>query len=119
MKQLQIFALVVVLGALAAFAAFAAVAQTISHGVVLSCTGVVTGSTFNFYKATTSGAEAKPAIATGIATCNYTDTAVVIGTKYYYTMTETAGGVESAPSNEVSAQVVPPNAPTNPTATAF
>ena len=92
--------------------------QTITHGITLTCTGVA-GATFNIYRTTTSGAEAKPALATGLATCSYTDPTAVVGTKYFYTATQTVGGVESAPSTEVSAQIVPPAAPTNPQTSVF
>jgi hypothetical protein len=92
--------------------------QVIQHGVTLSCTQSGTGTaTFSVYRAIASGAEAKPALASNLATCSYLDSTAVIGTKYYYTMTETVGGVESGPSVEVSAQIpVPPNPPTNPAA---
>ena len=92
-------------------------AQVISHGITLTCTQSGTGTaTFNVYRATTSGGETHPPLASGLSTCSYNDTTAVIGTKYFYTMTEVVGGIESAPSNEVSAQIVPPNAPTNPAA---
>lgn len=94
------------------------VGQTTQHGVTLSCTGA-TGATFSVYRSTTSGGETKPALASGLTSCAYNDTTIVLGTKYYYTMTQTVGGVESGPSNEASAQVVQPDAPTNPKATVY
>lgn len=93
--------------------------QTIQHGVQLACTQSGTGTaTFSVYRATASHAEAKPPLASGLTSCSYFDSSIVAGTTYYYTVTETVGGVESGPSTEVSAQtLVPPNAPTNPSAT--
>jgi hypothetical protein len=87
--------------------------QVVTHGVTLSCTGVA-GATFTFYRTTTAGTEAKPPLATGLATCQYEDTTAVVGTKYFYTATQTVGGVESGPSSEVSAQIIVPPNPTNP-----
>jgi hypothetical protein len=94
----------------------AAAAQTIQHGVLLTCTSV-SGTTYSFYRATVSGAEAQPPLASALPTCQYDDLTAVIGTKYYYTVTGTVGGVQSRPSLEVSAQIpVPPDAPLNPAA---
>lgn len=99
--------------------AASALAQSAApHGVRLACTGSA-GATFNVYRATATGAEAKPPLATNLSSCAYDDTSAVIGTKYFYTMTQTVGGVESGPSQEVSAQIVLPTAPTNASATVF
>jgi fibronectin type 3 domain-containing protein len=95
--------------------AAAAISQQIPHGVTLTWAWAGVGpTTFNVYRATASGAEAKPALASGLASPTYTDGTAVIGTKYFYTVTATAGGVESAPSAEVGAQIVQPPAPANP-----
>jgi fibronectin type 3 domain-containing protein len=92
-----------------------AAAQTIQHGVNVSWSWSGTGTaTYNVYRSTTSGAEAKPPIVSGITITTYNDSTAIIGTKYYYTVTATVGGVESVPSAEVSAQIVLPNPPTNP-----
>lgn len=90
-------------------------AQAIQHGVTLSCNGNA-GALFSIYRATTQGAEVKPPLAANLSACNYVDTSAVIGTKYFYTMTQTVGGVESGPSSEVSAQIVQPPPPSNPSA---
>lgn len=76
-----------------------------------------TGATYNIYRATTSGGEnyATPLNATPLVagTTAYYDATVAIGTTYYYTACAVGpGGVLSAPTSEVSAQIpVPPNAP--------
>ncbi len=102
---------------LAACSIYLAHAQVIQHGVTIAWTWTGTGSpTYNVYRATASGAEAAPALASGIAALTYNDATAAIGTKYYYTVTATVGGVESGPSSEVSAQIVLPNAPANPNA---
>jgi hypothetical protein len=98
----------------------AAFGQQIQHGVILSCSWSGTGApTFSVYRATVSGGEAKPALATGLPLCGYTDSTAVVGTKYFYTVTATVGGVESAPSSEVSALITVPPGPTNPSTAVF
>ena len=92
--------------------------QAATHGVTLSWGNPNTGTTtFNVYRSLTSGGEIAPPLATGLTVLTYADNTAVVGTKYFYTVTATVGGVESAPSLEVSAQIVLPNAPTNPAAT--
>jgi len=95
-----------------------AAAQTAQHGVTLSCTGIA-GATFNIYRATTSKGEVKPPLASGLPSCAFTDTTVVSGTTYFYTATQVVGGIESAPSNEITAQISIPSAPTNLTGVVF
>jgi hypothetical protein len=107
MKLKLSFALLILVGSVHA--------QQTQHGVDLSCTGN-SGSTFSIYRTTAAGAETKPPLAANLTTCAYSDNSIVIGTTYFYTMTQTVGGVESGPSLEVSAQIMPPNAPTNPKA---
>lgn len=76
-----------------------------------------TGATYNVYRSTTSGGEnyATPLNSTPLVAGStaFYDSTVVIGTTYYYTLAAVgSGGVLSAPTSEVSAQVpVPPNAP--------
>ena len=112
MRKLLVVAFVLLTGMLAS-------AQTVQHGITLSWSWTGTGTvTYSVYRATTPGAEAKPPLATGVA-LTYTDQTVAVGTKYCYTITATVGGVESAASTEVCAQVVVPNTPTNPSATIF
>jgi len=104
-------------------------AQTIQHGIALSWNWTGSGTAaYNVYRATTSGAEAQPPYAAGVTggtvacvegatslpiPC-WTDPSPVVGTKYFYTVTAVVGGIESAPSAEVSAQIALPNGPTNP-----
>lgn len=107
--RLKYFVLLVAFGAIALFA------QQVPHGVNLSWSWTGTGTpSYNVYRATLSGGEAKPALASGLATPAYTDTTALVNTKYFYTVTATVGGVESGPSPEVAAQITVPNAPTNP-----
>lgn len=93
--------------------ALPASAQTIPHYVTLTWNWTGTGTaTFNVYRGTTSGGETL--LAGGVIPMNYTDNTAVVGTKYFYTVTATVGGVESSPSTEVAAQIIVPPAPTNP-----
>jgi fibronectin type 3 domain-containing protein len=77
-----------------------------------------TGTTYNIYRATTSGGEnyGSPLNATPLVagTTAYYDSTVAVGTTYYYTAAAVgSGGVLSTPTAEVSAQIpVPPVAPT-------
>ena len=98
----------------------AASAQSAPHGVTLSWSWTGTGTpTYNVYRATATGAEVKPALATGLTATTFTDSTAAINTKYFYTVTATVGGVESSPSPEVAAQIVVPTAPINPSTTVF
>lgn len=100
--------------------AAAATAQQIPHGVLLSCKWSGTGTpTFSVYRSTASGGEAKPALASGLSSCAFTDSSAVVGTQYFYTVTATVGGVESAPSTEVSAQITVPPGPTSPATSVY
>jgi len=93
-------------------------AQVISHGITLSWTWTGTGSpTYNVYRATSSGGEVQPPLATGLTTTTYPDITAVVGTKYYYTVTAVVGGIESTPSTEVSALITVPNSPSSPSTT--
>jgi fibronectin type 3 domain-containing protein len=94
--------------------------QQIQHGVILSWSWSGTGTpTYSVYRATVSGGEAKPALATGITPMTYNDSTAAWNTKYFYTVTATVGGVESAPSMEVSALITVPNSPTSPGTTVY
>jgi len=57
-------------------------------------------SSYNVYRGTAPGAEAAYATVTGTS---YTDSAVTLGTKYYYTVTAVNSAGEGSPSAEVSA----------------
>jgi len=77
-----------------------------------------TGSTsYNVYRGTSSGGESGTALATGITTTNYTDSAVTNGVTYYYEVRGVSGGGTGNPSNEANA-TPDPLAPTDLTATA-
>ncbi len=84
--------------------------------VSLSWSASSGASSYNVYRATTSGGEGSTAYATGIATTTYTNTGLTNGTAYYYTVAAVNAGGTSAPSTEVSATTMPP-APTGLTAT--
>lgn len=86
-------------------------ATTTSHSVSLTWLESATGVTFNVYRGTAAGGEV--AYASGVATLSFTDNAVTNGQTYFYFVTAVGTGGESAPSNEVSAQIPsPPPAPT-------
>ena len=61
------------------------------------------GATYNVYRGTTPGGESATPLATGVPTTTYTDSAVVNGTTYYYTVRMVVGASVSGPSNEASA----------------
>ncbi|MGO9096715.1 MAG: LamG-like jellyroll fold domain-containing protein [Bryobacteraceae bacterium] len=78
--------------------------------VVLSWTASSGATSYNVYRATTSGGEGTTALVTGIAATTYTNTGLTSGTKYYYTVAAVNAGGTSAQSSEVSA--TPQAAPT-------
>jgi hypothetical protein len=59
--------------------------------------------TYNVYRGTTPGGESPTPVATGLTATTYTDTGLVDGTTYYYTVTAVDAGGEGAASNEASA----------------
>ena len=61
------------------------------------------GATYNIYRGTTPGGESATPLATGVPTTTYTDSAVVNGTTYYYTVRMVVGASVSGASNEASA----------------
>ncbi|MGO8670646.1 MAG: choice-of-anchor tandem repeat GloVer-containing protein [Capsulimonadaceae bacterium] len=87
--------------------------------VSLDWNSVSTATSYNVYRATTSGAEGSTPIGTS-ATTSYTDTGLTDGVTYYYTVAAANGTSTSAQSTEVSATPEPPAppAPTGLTATA-
>lgn len=102
------------------FLAVLASAQQIPHGVVCSWTWTGKGTpTFSVYRSTVSGGEAKPALVTGLTAPTFTDTTALVNTQYWYTYSATVGGVESAPSSEVSALISVPPAPQSPQTAVF
>jgi fibronectin type 3 domain-containing protein len=79
-------------------------ATAASGSIGLAWTGVSgSGATYNVYRGTASGNEDTTAIATGLTATNYTDSSLGYGATYYYEVTSTNAGVESAVSNEASA----------------
>ena len=74
-----------------------------SSSVFLTWAALARASPFNVYRGTTSGGESTTAIATGIPTTVYTDTALTNGNKYYYKVAAVNGGGTSGLSNEASA----------------
>jgi hypothetical protein len=81
-------------------------ANASSGQVQLSWTPPVGAATFNVYRGTTSGGEGTTPIASGLATTNFTDTAVTNGQTYFYMVTAIVPvlGGESPPSTEASAE---------------
>jgi len=61
------------------------------------------GTSFNVYRGTAAGAESTTAIATGIATTNYTNTGLANGTTYFYKVKAVNSAGTSGYSNEASA----------------
>jgi fibronectin type 3 domain-containing protein len=83
--------------------------------VALNWTAVAGATSYNVYRATTSGGEGATALVTGLTSASYTDNAVSNGTTYFYEVTAVESGSESLVSSEVSAtpQVPAPGTPTN------
>ena len=86
--------------------------------VVLSWSAAANATTYNVYRATTSGGEGATPYRTGVSTTSFADTAPVAGVPNYYQVSAVNGAIESAKSVEASATPqgpVPPVAPTNTT----
>jgi fibronectin type 3 domain-containing protein len=75
-----------------------------SGQIALTWTAPAGANTFSVYRGTAAGGEAATPLATGLTAPTYTDTALAYGTTYYYVVTATDLGGESAPSGESSAQ---------------
>ncbi|MGA0899189.1 MAG: hypothetical protein ACO3SO_02150 [Luteolibacter sp.] len=86
-------------------------ATTDGAQVVLNWNDTTNATSYSVYRSTSSGGPYGAAIATGLATSDYTDNTVSTGTTYYYVVTASDGSTESANSAEVSIPVVIP-APT-------
>ena len=74
--------------------------------VALSWTASSGATTYNVYRATTSGGEGTSAVATGITTTTYTNSGLTNGVKYYFTVAAVNTGGTSAQSGEASATPV-------------
>ena len=70
----------------------------------LSWTGSAGAASYNVYRGTVAGGESSTPIATGVVTGNYTDTGLVNGTTYYYTVAAVNNSGTSSRSNEASAR---------------
>ena len=83
--------------------------------VSLSWSTVTGATSFNVYRATTSGTEGTTPLATGLASPNYVDSAVGNGGTFYYEVTAVGLGGESVKSGETSVTFVAgtPKGPTN------
>ncbi|MGO8673184.1 MAG: choice-of-anchor tandem repeat GloVer-containing protein, partial [Capsulimonadaceae bacterium] len=88
--------------------------------VALSWTATTGATSYNIYRATTTGGEGTTAIVTGVTTASYTNTGLTNGTAYFYKIAAVNGGGTSPQSTEASATPEPPvpAAPTGLTATA-
>ena len=79
-------------------------AATPGNGQVgLTWTGSSGAASYNVYRGTSAGAESSTPVATGVTSTAYTDSAVVDGTAYYYTVAAVNNYGTSGMSNEVSA----------------
>jgi hypothetical protein len=83
--------------------------------ISLAWDAVTDATGYNIKRATTEGGPYTDVGSVTSAVYNYTDTSLTNGTTYYYVVTATNSGVESANSNEASAtpQASLPNAPTS------
>lgn len=70
-------------------------------------------TTYNVYRGTATGAQNTTPLATGITAAAYTDSNVIFGTTYYYTVKAANTGGESVASTEVSASATGQPAPTS------
>jgi fibronectin type 3 domain-containing protein len=88
--------------------------------VTLTWTASSGATSYNIYRATTSGGEGSTPIVTGVTNASYTNTGLTNGTTYFFQVTAVNSAGESGKSNEASAtpQLTIPSAPTNLNATA-
>jgi regulation of enolase protein 1 (concanavalin A-like superfamily) len=81
----------------------ALVANPATGAVSLSWSTVSGATTYNLYRSTTSGGEGTTPYLTGLTGTTYSDTAVTVGTPYYYTLTAVNTAGQSGQSTQVSA----------------
>ena len=87
---------------------------TASKGQIsLSWTGSTGATSYDVYRATSSGQEGNTPIATGVIATTFTDSNVTGGTTYYYKVTAVDAAEQSRMSSEVSATL--PQVPAAPT----
>jgi len=106
-------------GALAAPTGLTAIAG--DKTVSLNWTAVTSATSYNVYRGRSSGNESKTALATGLTSPAYKDSAVNNGTTYFYKVTALNGAAASSQSDEVNAKPAAPplpDAPSGLTATA-
>lgn len=88
-----------------------AVPALAAHSVALSCTlpsDWTVNSGINFYRGSTAGGQTTtPINAAPATTCALTDSNVQAGQTYYYTAIQVVGALQSGPSSEAKATVVP------------
>jgi hypothetical protein len=72
----------------------------------LSWTGSTGATSYNVYRATSSGGEGSTPITTGLTGTSYTNTGLTNGTTYYYKVAAVNSGGTSTQSNEASATPV-------------
>ncbi len=90
------------------------IATAANASVTLSWLGSSGATSYNVYRGTTPSGESATALASGIATTSYSDTAAANGTTYYYKVAAVDVGAVSVLSGESSATPEPP-APATPT----
>ena len=85
--------------------------------VSLSWSAATGATSYNLYRATTSGGEGSTPYRTGLAGTTFTDTGLTNGTTCYYQVTAVNSGGQSGKSSEVSAvpKAAAPAAPATPT----
>ena len=75
--------------------------------VSLTWSASLGATSYNIYRATSSGAEGLAPFQTGITKTSFLDTSVTAGTTYYYQVTAVNAGSESGRSSEASATTAP------------
>ncbi|MDP9173934.1 MAG: PA14 domain-containing protein [Planctomycetota bacterium] len=81
-------------------------ATAIDTGISLSWAPVNGATSYDVYRADSSGAEANSLIQSGVTGTGLTDTNVTAGTTYYYQVTAVGPGGQSLPSAEVAASEI-------------
>ncbi len=82
-----------------------------SGQIILAWNASFGAASYNLYRSTTAGGEGTTPYKKGLSGTSYTDTSVVPGTPYYYTVTAVNLAGESGPSNEASATARPATSP--------
>ena len=92
----------------------------LSHSATLTLTASPdvtpgTGNGYNFYRSTTSGIYTTGPLngTTPVVGTSFVDTTIAVGVKYFYVATAVENGLESVHSNEATATVILPAAPSS------